>query len=211
MIQTGEENCRSKRICCRGNEKIIKQIQFKEDPPMKKLIIAVITSITVFAATSQAHSTDRVLAGTLIGAGSGALIGQAIGGDSESTVLGSAIGGIVGFTAGSLHQQSHVSSSVHIGINSSYPVRYHRPYKSHRNYYPRHKYYQKTRHYDRHHYYTPKKKVIIKHVYKNVHHYKGAKRINKKAKFHGRQYNRNHGQHFPGHKGNNRDGRSHRR
>jgi uncharacterized protein YcfJ len=187
-------------------------LNLKEDTPMKKLIIGIITTITVCAATSQAYSTDRVLAGTLIGAGSGALIGQAIGGDTESTVLGTAIGGIVGFTAGSLHQQNHVSSSIHIGYNSSYSERYHRPYKGHGNYYPSHNsYYPRARHYDRHNYYTPKNKIVIKQVHKTVNHYKVTKNTRNRDTFKGRQDNRNNGQHSPRHNGNNRERRAQRR
>ena len=185
---------------------------------MKKMIISIIALISVFAATSQAHSTDRVVAGTLIGAGSGALIGQAIGGDTESTVLGTAIGGIVGFTAGSLHHPGHVSSSVHIGYNTSYPGNHYRQYKGHRNYSPRHhnynpraRHYQKTRYYGGNHHYTPRNKVVIKHVYKNVNHYRVPKRIHKKERFHGRQYNRDQGRHSPRQNINNRERRSHRR
>ena len=166
---------------------------------MKKMIISIMTLITVFAASSQAHSTDRVLAGTLIGAGSGALIGQAIGGDTESTVLGTAIGGIVGFTAGSLHHPGHVSSSVHIGYNTYHPRNYHQHYKGYRNYHPKA------------HHYTPRTKVVIKKVYKNVNHYKVPKRFYKKERFHGRQYDRHYGKHSPRHDFNNRGKRSHRR
>ncbi len=167
---------------------------------MKKLIVAIITLITLFAATSQAHSTDRVLAGTLIGAGSGALIGQAIGGDSESTVLGTAIGGVVGFTAGSLHNQHLASSSFYFGFNNSYPERYHRPYKNHGNYYPRHHaprhhyYYPKVHRYDRHHYYHPRNRDVVRHEYRDNH-----------------RYNRNDGRHSPRHNGNSRERRSQRR
>ena len=185
---------------------------------MRKMIISIIALITVFAATSQAHSTDRVLAGTLIGAGSGALIGQAIGGDTESTILGTAIGGIVGFTAGSLHHPGHVSSSLHIGYNTSYPGDYHRHYKGYRNYYPRHHnyyhqrhHYKKSRYYENNHHYTPRNKIIIKNVYKNVNHYKVNKHYNKKDRFEGHRFHRDHGKHSSRHYGNHREKRSHRR
>jgi uncharacterized protein YcfJ len=189
-----------------------------EDIKMKKLIIATITLITVFAATSQAHSSDRIVTGTLIGAGSGALIGQAIGGDTESTLLGTAIGGFVGLTASSLHHQSHVSSSVHIGYNSYYPKKYRNNHKGQRYYHPRHHnyspkghHYKKSRHYDRRHHYTPAKKVVIKHVYKNNHQHKVTKQIHKKERFHGHHDRSDRGKYSPRHHGNFRNGRSHQR
>ena len=62
---------------------------------MKKTMLALAT----VASLSGAGCTTAEK-GAVIGAGGGALLGQAIGGDTESTVLGAAIGGLGGYLIG---------------------------------------------------------------------------------------------------------------
>ncbi len=45
--------------------------------------------------------------GALIGAGGGALLGQAIGGDTKSTMIGAALGGITGAAIGDYQDKQH--------------------------------------------------------------------------------------------------------
>jgi len=65
---------------------------------MKRLITSVLVSLTIIAAasgTALAHRNDG-LEGLIFGAGSGAIVGQLVGGDVETAILGSFIGGTLG-------------------------------------------------------------------------------------------------------------------
>ncbi|MDJ0624106.1 MAG: hypothetical protein QNJ17_14145 [Desulfocapsaceae bacterium] len=185
---------------------------------MKKSIVAVTTLLTVLIATSQAYSDDRVLAGTLMGAGGGALLGQAIGGDTESTLLGTVIGGAIGLTASSLHHGGYGSSSVHFKYNSYHPRPYHRvhkPYRYRDHYYrkhyhrPHYKHYRKhyyrdhSRHYrkswrhDRYSYGHPGTRIVIKKVYKYDDGHKVRKNVYKERRHHRYEHHyRGHGKRF---------------
>ncbi len=77
---------------------------------MKKYHVVIITLILSFLLTSCAHyPPDRhnTQAGAVIGAGMGALIGQAIGGNSESTLIGLAAGTILGALVGNAKDQDY--------------------------------------------------------------------------------------------------------
>jgi len=69
---------------------------------MKKLLL---TTIFIFAIAAQAHA-ERVIrinngiSGLLMGAGGGAIAGQAIGRDTESTLIGTAVGTLFGYMVG---------------------------------------------------------------------------------------------------------------
>lgn len=69
---------------------------------MKKLFFAVVFIFTV-AANAQAERVVTInngISGLLLGAGGGALAGQAIGRDTESTLIGTAVGTMVGYIVG---------------------------------------------------------------------------------------------------------------
>ena len=66
---------------------------------MKKLILVAFT--VVFISTGAHAGQNNSIGGLIIGAGSGALMGQAIGRDTESTVVGTAVGSIIGYIIGS--------------------------------------------------------------------------------------------------------------
>lgn len=89
---------------------------------MKKTLIVSLTLCTILFSTSMPKAEDKAVNGLIIGMGSGALLGQAIGGDTESTVMGTAIGGILGFTIG--HQQQH-NHRYHGRHHGRYHTRHH--------------------------------------------------------------------------------------
>jgi len=66
---------------------------------MKKAAL-MLAIIYVSAGSDVAVAGDRALGGLLLGAGGGALIGQAIGRDTEATLLGTAVGSVLGYIAG---------------------------------------------------------------------------------------------------------------
>ncbi len=90
---------------------------------MKRFQIAVLTVLISSISISIAQAQHNGVNGIIIGAGSGALIGQAIGRDTESTLVGSAVGGLVGYVIG--NEKDHNGRIVH------YDNRYHRPINNH--------------------------------------------------------------------------------
>jgi hypothetical protein len=69
---------------------------------MKKIIAltAVILSISATAQADQYLRINKGIKGLLLGAGGGALAGQAIGRDTESTLIGTTLGTLVGYMVG---------------------------------------------------------------------------------------------------------------
>ena len=70
------------------------------------ILLIVLTLFSVSCATTQPdrYNTQR---GAVIGAGIGALMGQAIGRDAEATLLGAGIGTLVGAIAGNAADQEY--------------------------------------------------------------------------------------------------------
>ncbi len=62
-----------------------------------RIVILVVAMMTM---GTPAWGGDNGVAGLLIGAGSGALIGQAIGRNTEATLIGTAVGSFLGYAAG---------------------------------------------------------------------------------------------------------------
>ena len=63
---------------------------------MKKLS-AIVLSISMLAGVAGCTTTEQ---GAVVGAAGGALVGQAIGGNTESTLIGAAVGGLTGALIG---------------------------------------------------------------------------------------------------------------
>jgi surface antigen len=63
---------------------------------MKKLS-AIAMALTLSVAVAGCTSTEK---GAVVGAAGGALVGQALGGNTESTLVGAAVGGIAGALIG---------------------------------------------------------------------------------------------------------------
>ena len=69
---------------------------------MKKILVLVVL-ILITAATAQADQYLKInkgIKGLLLGAGGGAIAGQAIGRDTQSTLIGTTIGTLVGYMVG---------------------------------------------------------------------------------------------------------------
>ncbi len=67
---------------------------------MRTLKMALSAVLLTGALTGQAMAQDHGINGLLLGAGSGALVGQAIGRDTEGTLIGTAVGGVLGYVVG---------------------------------------------------------------------------------------------------------------
>ncbi len=66
---------------------------------MKKIHLT-IAAMAVTGMVILTGCANKTQTGALVGAGSGALIGQAIGGDTKATLIGAAIGGVAGGAIG---------------------------------------------------------------------------------------------------------------
>lgn len=68
---------------------------------MKRIQILVLAAVLGSTGVATSQAGDRAVGGLIIGAGSGALIGEVAGHDTESILVGSVIGGAVGYAIGS--------------------------------------------------------------------------------------------------------------
>ncbi|WP_137934358.1 YMGG-like glycine zipper-containing protein [Mesorhizobium comanense] len=66
-----------------------------------KAIAAVVLAAALAGCQSQTEGQQRATTGALIGGAGGALVGQAIGGNTKSTVIGAASGALLGAVVGS--------------------------------------------------------------------------------------------------------------
>lgn len=87
---------------------------------MKSKLTILLVLCTMFTLVSCATVPDdryNTQKGALIGGGLGALLGQAIGGDSEATLLGAGIGTVVGALAGNARDQEYQAARDAAAIN----------------------------------------------------------------------------------------------
>jgi len=87
---------------------------------MKNKLSILLVLCTMFTLVSCATVPDdryNTQKGAVIGGGLGALLGQAIGGDSEATLLGAGIGTVVGALAGNARDQEYQAARDAAAIN----------------------------------------------------------------------------------------------
>ena len=78
------------------------------------VISFIFTLISCATVPEDRYNTQK---GAVIGGGLGALLGQAIGGDSEATLLGAGIGTVVGALAGNARDQEYQAAKDAVAIN----------------------------------------------------------------------------------------------
>ncbi|WP_458777337.1 YMGG-like glycine zipper-containing protein [Desulforhopalus sp. 52FAK] len=138
---------------------------------MKRWINIAITISLFFCLHNQAYAGNRGVNGLIIGGGAGAIVGQSIGRNVESTIIGATVGGILGAVIASESGRGHHR-----------PVVIHeRPRRHHVQYHhvPRHNpprvvYSQSYRHGNKH-YYKGQRHKKSHHKRKNVHYSKKHK------------------------------------
>ncbi len=92
---------------------------------MKRLILSATIALASLIGTVPAQADhSRGLNGLIIGAGGGAIAGQAIGRDTEATLIGTAVGGLLGYVIG---------SEIDRGYRTPHQVVYHQPQVIHRH------------------------------------------------------------------------------
>jgi len=88
---------------------------------MKKIQLAIVTAAAITMISSHAFAQNHSIQGLAIGGSAGAIAGQAIGRNAESTIIGATIGGVLGAVIGSEMQP------VHHHVVTPPPVVYHQP------------------------------------------------------------------------------------
>lgn len=123
---------------------------------MKRTQIAILAIVLTGLSLNSAQAGQQAVNGMIIGAGSGAVLGQAIGRDTESTIAGTVVGGITGLVIGSSLEHERTQY-----VHHRQPVEH--------VYYPPPRYKHKVKHH-RPHYAPPKYKNCTKTVkVKNKH------------------------------------------
>lgn len=67
---------------------------------IRTIKLAIVTLLMAGTLAVEVKAQDQGINGLLMGAGGGALIGQAIGRDTEGTLIGTAVGGMLGYMVG---------------------------------------------------------------------------------------------------------------
>lgn len=96
-----------------------------------------IVMIALFALTlTNVQAGDKQVGGLILGGGTGAIVGQAIGHNAESTIVGATVGGVVGLVVGSQLERHHGAvpqhSQVVVHTQRYDNHRYHNRYDNHR-------------------------------------------------------------------------------
>lgn len=89
---------------------------------MKKYAIILLAVSLMTGCFNQAEAQENGMNGLLLGAGSGALIGQAIGRNTEATLIGTAVGTMLGYIAG-----NEMDKTGGVRVRSAYPPAYSYP------------------------------------------------------------------------------------
>jgi hypothetical protein len=73
------------------------------------MTIAMIVAVTALFALSltNVQAGDKQIGGLILGGGTGAIVGQALGRNAESTIVGATVGGVVGLLVGTQLERHH--------------------------------------------------------------------------------------------------------
>lgn len=100
---------------------------------MKRLLV-ILSAIAMFSIeVQQASAHDGSLGGLILGTGSGAIVGHAIGHNAESTIVGATLGGILGvIVCNEIGRHHHRPLRVQHYSPQRHRDRYYHPRKPHR-------------------------------------------------------------------------------
>ncbi len=102
---------------------------------MKQSMLLIFAILFTSICISQAQAKDKAVDGLLIGAGGGAILGQALGRDTESTLIGTAIGGALGYMIGNEQEKYHQPRNHRRSTVRQHSVRYDYRDDRHHNHY----------------------------------------------------------------------------
>jgi hypothetical protein len=89
---------------------------------MRKWILIILVLIMSMGTASISSAGDLAANGLFLGAGSGALIGQAIGRNTEATLVGTAIGGVLGYIVGNEQEKAYAREPVYTSYGYGGPI-----------------------------------------------------------------------------------------
>lgn len=113
-----------------------------------KLVSMTIAAIALLAATLiNAEASNRPVGGIIIGGSAGALVGNAVGKNVESTIIGATVGGVLGYVIGNELDKHHGSVNKHRDVVAHSQRHYKRSRSSFKGH-NRHYKYRKNRHRD---------------------------------------------------------------
>ncbi len=97
---------------------------------LMKVIYAITTTVSlIFFMITSAQAGNAQISGLLIGGGTGALVGQALGRNTEATIAGATVGGILGLAIGGEVERQH-GSLQHPSVTLAHSSRgYHQSYR----------------------------------------------------------------------------------
>ncbi len=101
---------------------------------MKRMYMAITILMLSTLLLTNAQAGDRRVSGAILGGGTGAIVGQAIGHNVETTIIGATIGGVTGLLIGN-ELQRHQGPAYHPGQATSYSEN-HGDRKYHRRHQP---------------------------------------------------------------------------
>ena len=119
---------------------------------MKRLLV-ILSAIAMFSVgVSQANAHDGRLGGLIVGTGSGAIVGHAIGHNAESTIIGATLGGVLGvIVCNEIGRHHHKPLRVQHNNPHRYRGRYYHPRRPHhRPHFAKGRRHQGSRHYRGH-------------------------------------------------------------
>lgn len=152
---------------------------------MKKILITCMLCISTLLFSTQSFSNEAEWIGSLIGAGSGAILGHSIGGTPESTLLGTTLGATLGFTIGHFHGQKKYHTHSPYFYHSS-PHYYHHNYNERR----KNRNFHRKKHLIQPHNHC---RIVKYRIYKHGHPYSVKKTICKGVDSHDKHYRGNRG------------------
>ena len=103
-----------------------------EGEKMKRLLVMLFVIALFSIKIPQANAHDRRLGGVILGTGTGAIVGHAIGHNAESTIVGATLGGVLGLIVCSeIGRHHHKPIRVHHYRPHHYRDRYYHPRQHH--------------------------------------------------------------------------------
>lgn len=88
---------------------------------MKVVNLTVVAFALSVLLLTNAHASNRQVGGLIIGGGTGAIVGQAVGQNVESTIIGATVGGILGVAIGNELDRHHGAVKQHSQVIAHTP------------------------------------------------------------------------------------------
>lgn len=99
-----------------------------------RLLNVTIAVVVLFALLlTNAEASNKQVGGLIIGGGTGAIVGNAVGKDVESTIIGATVGGVLGYAIGNELDRHHGSVNNYTAVVRHSQSHYRQPRSSFKN------------------------------------------------------------------------------